>query len=207
MSATQSSGPAALSAETRQPGTVRANRILLAALGVLLLGVGVLALLAGFGAFGQRLRLQFVLAPSIEQFVAASPWYWSVVAVVAAVVALLCLWWLLIQTRSDRVSAIRVSEDRTAGSTFLDAGAFTSALEAEIGTYRGVSRVGAYLSGTPNRYRATVRVALDGRIDAGEIHDRIVGQALPMARNALSVTELPFRLEFELPKSTTRNIR
>lgn len=207
MSGTPSPGPAALSAETRQPGTVRANRILLAVLGVLLLGVGVLALLAGLGVFGQRLRLQFVLAPSIEQFVAASPWYWSVVAVVAAVVALLCLWWLLIQTRSNRVSTIRVSEDRSAGSTFLDAGAFTSALEAEIGTYRGVSRVGAHLSGTPNRYRATVRVALDGRIDAGDIHDRIVGQALPKARQALSTTQLPCRLEFELPKSSTRDIR
>lgn len=207
MSTATTSGPAALSAETRQPGTVRTNRILLAVLGLLLLTVGVLALLAGFGVFGQRLRTQFVLDPSIEEFVAASPWFWSVVAVGAAIVALLSLWWLLIQTRSNRVSTIRVSEDRTAGSTYVAAGAFTNALETEIGSYRGVGRVGAHLSGTPHRYRATVRVTLDGRIDAGEVHDRIIGQALPMARQALSVTELPCRLEFELPKADTRDIR
>lgn len=207
MTVPQTSGRAGLSAETRQPGTVRTNRVVLGMLGLLPLAAGSFALLAGFGVFGQRLRGQFVLPSSVDEFVAASPWFWSAVAVVAAVVALLCFWWLSLQVRSDRVSAILISDDRAAGSTSLDAAAFTDALETEIGSYRGVRAVAAHLSGNPHRYRATVKVSLDGRIDAGEIHDRIVGQALPMARGALAVTDLPCRLEFELPKVAARDIR
>lgn len=207
MTGTEVSGPNALSAETRQPGTVRTNRIVLGVLGLFLLGSGVFALLAGLGVLGRSLRLQFLLPPSVDEFVATNPWFWWAVAGAAAILALLCFWWLSIQVRSDRVSAILVSDDRTAGSTSLDANAFTDALEAEVGSYRGVKAVSAYLSGSPHRYRTTVRVALDGRIDAGDIHDRILGQALPMARGALSVTDLPCRLEFELPKESARDIR
>lgn len=202
------SGPVALSAESRQPGTVRTNRAVLAALGLLILGAGVLALLVGFGVFGQRLRAQTVIGPDTERFVAASsPWFWTVVAIAAAIVAVLCLWWLLIQARSNRVSTIRISDDSSQGETALDASAFTDALQSEIGSYRGVSRVSAHLSGSPDRYRTTVRVALDGRVDAGDVYDAIIGQALPRARQALSAAALECRLEFELPKSGTRDIR
>lgn len=200
------SGAGALSAETRQPGTVRANRLVLAAFGLVLAAAGVLTLLAGFGVFGRELRAQNVLDPSLDSFVAANPWYWPVVAVIAAIVALLCLWWLLIQARSDRVATIRVSEDRIAGSTSLDAAAFTRAIEAEIAGYRGVRRVSAHLSGSPDRFRSTVRVSLDGRVDAGEVYDQVVGQAIPKARQALSAAELPCRLEFDLPKVGGRDI-
>lgn len=207
MTADQTSRRTALSAETRQPGTVRANRAVLALFGLLMLLGGAFALLAGLGVFGPRLESQFVLPPSLDEFVARSPWFWSAVAAIAVLVAVLSFRWLSIQVRSDRLSAILIPGDGTTGSTSLDASAFTEALETEISGYRGVTGVSAHLSGNPHRYRATVRVSLDGRIDAGEIQDRIVGQALPMAREALSVPDLPCRLEFDLPKVAARDIR
>lgn len=196
----------ALAAQTRQPGTVRTNRSVLAFLGLLLLAVGVLTLLVRFGVFGAALPDQPVLGPAVTDFVARTAWFWPVVAVAAGIIALLCLWWLLVQGRSNRINSVRISEDAGDGPTTLAADALTDALEHEIGSYRGVRVVRSHVSTPSGGYLVSIRVGLDGRVTADEVLLGITAGAIPHARQAISAPDLPFRIEFELPKTAMRGV-
>ena len=112
-------GPATLAAETRAPGTVRVNRTVFTVLGLLLAAAGAAGLATALGLFGRRLSDQPVLGPTVEDFVAANRWFWPVVAIAAGLLALFCLWWLLLQTRSNRISELRLVTDPQRGHTDL----------------------------------------------------------------------------------------
>jgi hypothetical protein len=200
-------GPARLAAETRAPGTVRVNRTVLTVLGLLLVAAGAAGLATALGLFGRRLSDQPVLGPAVEDFVAANRWFWPVVAIAAALLALLCLWWLLSQARSNRVSQLRLATDPQRGHTTLSASALTDAVTGEIEGYHGVTRAAAHLSGTSTAPRLSLTVALDGRVGPGEIHRRITVEAIPHARQALSTDHLPTRLELQLPRTQHRDVQ
>jgi hypothetical protein len=200
-------GPTALPAETRAAGTVRANRIILMLLGLVLTVTGAAGLAAGLGAFGRRLTHQPVLSPATMHFVARNSWFWPVVAVAGGVLALLCLWWLLRQARSDRVGEVRLVTDRRRGNTDLAARALTDAVETEIEGYRGVTRASASLSGASTAPRLSVTVTLDGRVKPAEVHERIVREAASRVREALGRDDVPTRLELQLTRGGRRDVR
>ncbi len=200
-------GPSALAPETRMPGTVRANRVLITLIGVVLavLGLAVVAIGAGLLLPDQRRRP--IVDTPVDDFVAANPWFWPVVAVVAAVLALLSLRWLLAQGQSNRIDTIAVEQDDDHGRTRLAAGALTGALVQEIETYRGVDRARAHLTGTSTEPRLSLQVLLDGRADVAEIHRRVADEAVAHARTALSTEELPTRLELQVSRKPVRDLR
>jgi hypothetical protein len=200
-------GPAALLPRTRARGVVRANRAVLALLGLLLAAAGAAALAAGLGLFGSRLADRPVLDSPVSGYVDASPWFWPVAAVAGGLLALLCLWWLLAQARSDRVGELPLSRDAKRGYTDLDAAALTGAVEDEVEGYRGVTRARAGLSGARTAPLFTLTVALDGRVDAGELHHRVVHGAVAHARQALGRPDLPARVELVLPRGARRDVR
>ena len=200
------SGPAALLPRTRARGVVRANRVVLALLGLLLTAAGAAALAAGLGLFGARFSDRPVLDRPVASFVDASAWFWPVVAVAGGLLALLCLWWLLAQARSDRVAEVPLARDPRRGDTELAAAALTDAVEDEVEGYRGVTRARAGLSGASTAPLLTLTVTLDGRVDAGELHRRIVDDAVAHARQALGKPDLPARVELVLPRRARRNV-
>ncbi len=200
-------GPATLAAETRAPGTVRVNRTFFTVLGLLLAAAGAAGLATALGLFGRRLSDQPVLGPTVEDFVAANRWFWPVLAIAAGLLALLCLWWLLLQTRSNRISELRLVTDPQRGHTDLTTRALTHALIDEIEGYHGVTRATAHLSGTSAAPKLSLTVALDGRVGPAEIHRRIAAEAIPHARQALSTDHLPTRLELQLPRTQHRDVR
>ncbi|MGY1716866.1 alkaline shock response membrane anchor protein AmaP [Geodermatophilus sp. SYSU D01106] len=200
-------GPAALRPRTRARGVVRANRLVLALVGLLLAGAGGAALAAGLGVFGGGVADRPVLDGSVSRFAEAHGWYWPVVAVGAGLVALLSLWWLLAQARSDRVSALPLSRDPRRGHTDLDAAALTGAVEDEVEGYRGVARARAVLSGAVTAPALALTVTLDGRAGPGELHPRVVQGAVAHARQALGRPDLPARVEFVLPRRPRRDVR
>ena len=201
------SGPAALRPRTRARGVVRANRVVLALLGLLLTAAGAAALAAGLGLFGSRFSDRPVLDSPVSDFVDASPWFRPVVAVAGGVLALLCLWWLLVQARSDRVGEVPLSRDPKRGYTDVDAAALTGAVEDEVEGYRGVTRARAGLSGARTAPLLTLTVTLDGRVDAGELHHRVVDGAVAHARQALGKPDLPARVELVLRRGAHRDVR
>jgi hypothetical protein len=200
-------GPATLAAESRAPGTVRVNRIFITVLGLLLAAAGAAGLATALGLFGRRLSDQPVLSPTVEDFVDDNRWFWPVVAIAAGLLALLCLWWLLLQTRSNRLSELRLVTDPQRGHTDLTTRALTHALIDEIEGYHGVTDVTAHLSGTSAAPELSLTVALDGRVGPAEIHRRITAEAILHARLALSTDLLSTRLELQLPRTRQRDVR
>jgi hypothetical protein len=200
-------GPTALPAETRAPGTVRTNRVVLILLGLVLTATGAAGLAAGLGLFGRRLAHQPVLSPAATQFVARNGWFWPVVGVAGGVLALLCLWWLLRQARSNRVGELRLVTDRRRGNTDLAARALTDAVETEVEGYRGVARASAYLSGAPTAPRLVLTVTLDRRVRPAEVHERVVRAAVSHVREALGRDDVPARLDLQLTRGRRRDVR
>ena len=204
---TPENGPSALAPETRMPGTVRANRVMITLIGVVLTAAGLGVLAIGVGLLLPDERLRPVIDRPVDDFVADNPWFWPVVAAAAAVLALLSLRWLLAQVSSNRVHTIAFEEGGDQGRTRLLADALTSALVQEIESYRGVDRANAHLAGSSTQPRLSLQVLLDGRADVAEIHRRVADEAVAHARIALSTEELPTRLELQVSRKPVRDLR
>ena len=204
---TQEIRPAlALPPRTRAPRVVRANRVIIGLIGLLLLLAGMAGLLTSFGVFGSTIQNKAVLSGQVDQFAAQHSWFWPALAASAAIIALLALWWLLAQLRTNRLRTIDLRPSGRDGRTNLDSSAITDAIEEEIESYRGISRARARLSGTRTAPRLTLVVTLDGRVSAAEIRHRVEGQALNHARGALGTAELPTRVDLVMPRATQRDI-
>jgi len=195
----------ALPPRSRAPRAVRANRIVIGLVGLILLLAGAAGLLAGFGIFGSTLENEAVLSARVDRYVDSHGWFWPVLAAFTAVIALLAVVWLIAQVRTNRLRGINVASGRD-GHTYLQGGAVTEALETEVESYRGVSKARVRLSGTRSAPRLTLVVTLDGRVGAGEIRHRVEGQALDHARHALDTDWLPARVDLVLPRASQRNL-
>ncbi len=173
----------------------KTNRTLVALLGLLLLAAGVVTFLVSFGVFGSSLADKPVLSEDVTSFVDRnSQWFWLVVGVVAAVIALLALRWLLAQVSSDRVSHLELERDPSRGSTTLQTSAVTSALTEEIESYRGVSSASARFLHSKVDPDLVVTVKLTERADIGATRERIEREAIAHARQAMDMPALSTEL-------------
>lgn len=174
----------------------RLDRFLLLLTGVLLTAGGVLALLVGFGVFGNRLRHKAVFANTIGTFFGDNgSWLWPAIAVVLLLIGYLALRWLLAQLRPTAVWDLQVEPDPGQGRTTVQAVAVTDAVSQEIGGYRGVAAAHARLTGTDTDPQLNLRVQLDDRADVSALRDRIETGAIGHARQALDAPHLPVRLD------------
>ncbi|MEV6923751.1 alkaline shock response membrane anchor protein AmaP [Dactylosporangium sp. NPDC051485] len=174
----------------------RANRVALAILGLVLLGLGVAGLLLGAGVFGGRAAHRTLVDNDVVRFVISQrDWLWPVLAVIAVVVALLALRWLLaVLFSTGRLAGIRVAGDRAAGRTTLVSAALVDAVSSEIEQYRGVRSARTRVEGDPADPRLAVTVRADRDADLAALHRNIEHNALAHARHALDAPDLPIRL-------------
>lgn len=196
-----------LAPTSRAPGTRRANRSILASIGLLLLIAGAAGIAAGAGLFGDTFKKKKVIDQDYRDWVAAHDWFWLAVAGGSILIALLALRWLLAQASTSRVSHLDVESDRTAGRTVLSGSAVTDAVTGEIKGYRGISGASAHLLGTRGAPTLLIHASLDGRGDPAEIRRRIQTDAVAHARQALDKPELPVRLELRLASAAPRDLR
>lgn len=175
----------------------RTNRVLLAALGLLLFAGGGAGLLAGAGAFGGDLDRRHLLDNPVAGFVADnSVWFWPVAALVAAVLAILALRWLIaVLSPAPRPGDIVIRGERSAGRTTLRAGALSDALATELETYHGVHAARVRVAGTPTDPRLDVSVRTTEDADLARLRHRIETEGLAHARQALDTPRLPVRLD------------
>lgn len=204
---TVQAGPATLAPETRSPGVVRTNRTLLVLGALLLLAAGLATLTLGTGLLNPPAQDQPVLNGVADSWINSHSWIWWPIAAGGVLIALLCLWWLLAQARSNRVSTLRLGERTETGRTTVASSALTDALETEVESYRGVDRARAHLTGATTAPALTLSVTVDGRVPVAQVHRQVVDEALAHARAALDVDELPTRLEFTVPRSPARDVR
>jgi hypothetical protein len=175
----------------------RVNRVALAVLGLVLLGLGVTGLLLGAGFFGAGAAHRTLLDNDAVRFVVAQrAWLWPVVAAFAVIVALLGLRWLLaVLFSTGRLAGIRVPGDRAAGRTTLVSAALRDAVSGEIEQYHGVRSARTRVEGDPADPRLAVTVRADRNADLAALRRHIEQDALTHARRALDAPGLPIRLD------------
>jgi hypothetical protein len=198
---------ATLASATRMPGARRANRVVLALLGLLLLAAGSAGLAAGLGAFGAGVRTRMVLPSATREWMSGRAWCWLLVAAGCIVVALLALRWLFAQASTGRIGELELESDRRGGRTVLAGRAVADAVAEEIDSYRGVRRASAYLLGNHAAATLVVDATLDGRADPAEVRARIQSDACTHARQALKMSDLPVRLQLRLAAGPRRGLR
>lgn len=196
-----------LAPTSRAPGTRRANRSVLALIGLVLLLAGAAGTAAGTGLFGNSFKKTNVIDQDYRDWVASHDWFWLAVAAGSILIALLALRWLLAQASTDRLSHLDLESDRSAGRTVLSGGAVTDAVAGEIEGYRGISGASAHLLGTRGTPTLLIHATLDGRGDPAELRRRIQTDAIAHARQSLDKPDLPVRLELRLAGTARRDLR
>ena len=196
-----------LAPTSRAPGTRRANRTVLALIGLILLAAGAAGTAAGAGLFGDTVKTRKVIDQDYRDWVTDHDWFWLAVAAGSILIALLALRWLLAQASTTRISQLDVESDRTTGRTVLSGSAVTDAVTGEIKGYRGISGATAHLLGTRGAPTLLIHAALDGRGDPAEIRRRIQTDAVTHARQTLDKPDLPVRLELRLASTPQRDLR
>jgi hypothetical protein len=202
----------------------RANRALLAVVGLLALAIGAGGLLIAYGAFGEQFAHRFLTDNQFARYFSANGnWLWPTLAAVAFVVMLLALIWLLrLLFGSDRASDIVVptaypsrrdshahrhhhesapeqpERDHSAGRTTITAGALTQAVASEIETYHGVTSARARVLGEPAAPTLALDVKVNRRADLAALVARIEHEAIAHARAALDRAGLPVKLDISV---------
>ncbi len=182
------------------------NRVVLGLIGLLLVATGGLGLALGFGAYGNPPPR--VLPEEVRAYPGQQPWFWWVVGAGCALLALLGLWWLLAQLRTDRVARLDLTTDDRNGLTVVHAAALSHAIENEAAKLRGVTHASARLRQKRGR-RLTLAVSLADHADIAEIRRALEGPVLDHARQVLEDPDLPVDIELrpDASRSAGRGLR
>lgn len=185
----------------------RLNRFLLSLLGLLLLIAGVTGLLFGFGAFGEQLAGDRVLAREVEQFVVdQAAWFWPLVAALSLVLAVFALRWLVLQLQTDRVGDLDLTERRNDGETHVDSTAVTDALVDATEATPGVQSASARLVRVRGQEQLVLTVRLADRVDLAATRRALAEGPLTDLRQALGADTCP-PVTVELEPSTRGQAR
>jgi len=177
----------------------RVNRSVLTLIGLLLLVGGGLGLARSYGAFGRHASTRQVISPQEYRWVGHNAgWFWPAVAVVSLLLALYGLRWAIAQIRTDRVGELELESGSTGGSTRLSTSAVGSAVSSEIEGYEGVSRATARFVASASEPSLQVTVGLENGADVGAVRQRIEGEAVAHARQAVGEPALPVRIALQV---------
>jgi hypothetical protein len=187
----------------------RTNRSMLTLLGLLTLAAGVGGLLASVGTFGQSFARRTLFDNGVSDFIGRhGDWFWAAAAVVCVLVALLTLRWLVaLLFSTDRAGDLRVAGDRARGVTTIKPGAVTSALAAELNTYRGVDSAKARGIGASDSPTLAVTVNATGNADLSRLRRRIEAEAFAHVRQALDDPALRIQLDLSVASTTSSRVR
>jgi hypothetical protein len=172
--------------------TARGNRLGLALIGLVLTLAGATVLARGLAIRPSLLGTADspVLAGGVQYPPAGHWWFWLVIAIIAAVIALLALRWLTVQTRADIIRELKMEPDTRHGTTRLPARAASAALQDDLTASPCIQRANATLTGTS----AAPRLALTLTLTADTAPDtagRHTHQAISRLRHALETDHLP----------------
>lgn len=186
----------------------RTNRAALIVLAIIAAGAGILGALASFGVFGDSVQHRpLVDNPVSRYFGREGDWLWPVVAGVAGLIAMACLYWLWVLLFStDRTGDLRLSGDNRFGRTTLVADAIAHAVTDEVTSYPGVVRARSRFVGDPDIPTLVITADLEESADLAAVRRRIETQAARHAREALDRPKLPVQLDLALTNRRTRRV-
>jgi hypothetical protein len=184
----------------------RTNRAVLILFALLLIGVGLLGALTGFGAFGTSTEHAHLFANPVGVYLGRNGvWLWPVIAAAAGLAALLALRWLSVLLLStDRAHDIDITAHHSGGRTTVVSAALTHAVVEEIDGYPGVHSAHARLIGHPTRPHLVITTTLEQGADPSAVRHRIETAAVAHARQALEDPDLPVSLDLTVTTTAHR---
>ncbi|WP_322760133.1 alkaline shock response membrane anchor protein AmaP [Frankia sp. Cr2] len=171
------------------PAVDQVNRVVFVLLGLVCLGGGLVALLAGRGVFGDDVTDRPGLTAANRAFAADHAWFWPVVGAATALVVVLALAWLWLQRSTGELTGLDVVDD-TFGRVRVNARAFTGAVESELAATSGARQIRARLLGKEKHPLLRVVVTMEPNISVSRLRADIEQVVLPHARGALSRADL-----------------
>jgi len=133
-------------------------------------------------------------------------WVWPVAAAVAAVIALLALWWMFAQTSTKTVRRLPLEPDRIHGKTVLRADAATGAITDELESYPSIRAADAALQGSARAPDLRLSVTAENRADPAISRTRIETEALQNLRTALERDTIPTVMRIQFSRAFDRHL-
>jgi hypothetical protein len=167
--------------------TARGNRTGLVLTGLLLLAAGGYVLARGLAWKPRQLGsagAPVITAPVRDFVTAHAAWFWPVIGITAAVLAVLAFRWLAVQGRTEAIGDFSLERDPRRGTTRLPASAVTDAFEDDLEASPYLQQASATLAGAPDTPRLTLTVTLQTGASPADAIQRI-GQALTRLRATL----------------------
>ena len=170
------------------------NRVVLTALGLLLLAAGGLGLALSAGVFGAWRATYPVLPQEVSTYPDGRPWFWWAVAGVLLLIAVLALLWLLIQLKTDRTTRLDRTTNARDGYTTLHASALTNAVEDEALSVTGVT--GASANAHEHRgQHVFLRVELVDSANIAEVRSRLEDEVVAHLREGVDDPLFPVTIQ------------
>ena len=184
------------------------NRTVLFIIGLVLLAGGGAALVRGLGTYPTILGRSGapIVTAAQTRYPGQHAWVWPAAAAIAAIIALLALYWLLIQARTSTVRRLSLEPERTHGVTILPADAVTGAITDELKTRPGIHRAAAALRGSPAAPGLELSVTAADHTDPALLRGYIEREALTHLRAALERETIPTVLRIRFVPAQDRTL-
>ncbi|MFF3728123.1 alkaline shock response membrane anchor protein AmaP [Streptomyces erythrochromogenes] len=171
------------------------NRTLLAAVGIILFGVGLLILAGGFDLYrhwrmtppdGWPLTTpaHVLLSDADRTRWAGNDWWWPATISALAVIVLLALWWLLAQLRRSHPGPLTVGEKTAVDGVELREGALSDALAADARRLAGVRDARVRMTGSSRHPEVDLDITLAPATTPGPVLQNLYDGPLERARQS-----------------------
>ncbi|MER5376229.1 alkaline shock response membrane anchor protein AmaP [Streptomyces sp. NPDC002553] len=188
------------------------NRTLLALAGLVLLGGGLLILVAGLDLYRRHdlappagwplTHPADVLLGSADRARWSSQGWWWWPAVIAALVltALLALWWLLAQLSRHRPGSLPVGGTPPQEGVELRDRALSEAIANEAGALPGVGHAGVLITGRPGRHHTRIKLTLTPEGTPGATLGALCEGPIGTARRSTGLIDMPAEVRLQVSR-------
>lgn len=185
--------------------SARAERSLLALLGIVFLGLGVFGALVGLGVFGDGRSRRPVVDPLAVGFLRDNALVASLVTIVLGVVlVVLGLVWAARSLRPERRPDLVLSSGESS-SLLVTAGAAAAAVKDDAERLDGVNRASARLVGRPSAPALRMTLWLTDGADVRTVWRDLDDSVLSRVRSSLGISSLPTAIRLELDRAAERS--
>ncbi|MGI8870948.1 MAG: hypothetical protein ACR2F6_19425 [Mycobacteriales bacterium] len=178
--------------------TNRLDRILLVLLGAVVLLAGAGGVLLRLGVFGASWKHRPIIEQNTTDFFNRhESWLWWAIGGGALVIAVLAIYWLIVQLRTERIGNVDLGP-AVDGENTLASSALADAVRREAENVEGVARARARLVHESAQPQLRLAVALREDADLGAVQRALDTDVLAHAREAIGRETLPTWLRVEV---------